>query len=74
MISIYFYCWWVDVVSFQSPLVAPCIHTHTELQMGLIFKPESSPNTAGAQHLFLKPVLGPKTKFTEGVKICATVE
>jgi len=31
MISIYFCCWWVEDVSFQSPLVGPCIHTHTEL-------------------------------------------
>jgi len=31
MISIYFYCWWVEDVSFQSPLVGPCLHTHTEL-------------------------------------------
>jgi len=22
--TIYFYCWWVDDVSFQSPLVSPC--------------------------------------------------
>jgi len=30
MISIYFYCWWVEDVSFQSPLVGPCLHTHTD--------------------------------------------
>jgi len=59
---------------FQPPLVAPCIHINTELQKGVIVKPEPSPNTTGARHLFLKPELGPKAKFTEGVKICATVE
>jgi len=24
-ITIYFHCWWVDDVSFQSPLVSPCM-------------------------------------------------
>ena len=38
MISIYIYCCWVENVSFQSPLVEPCIHTHTELYKGLIFE------------------------------------
>jgi len=28
LISIYFYCWWVEDVSSQSPLVGPYIHTH----------------------------------------------
>jgi len=28
MISIYCYCWWVEDVSFQSPLVGPYINTH----------------------------------------------
>ena len=74
MISIYFYCRWAEDESFQSPLVAPCIHTHTELQKGLILKPEPSPNTAGAWHLLLKPDLCLKAKFTEGVEICATAE
>jgi len=23
--TIYFYCWWVEDVSFQSPLVSPCM-------------------------------------------------
>jgi len=27
-----------------------------------------------ARHLFLKAELGPKAKFTKGVKICATAE
>ena len=31
LISIYCYCWWVEDVSYQSPLVGPCIHTHIEL-------------------------------------------
>ena len=43
MISFYFYCWWVEDVSFQSPLVGPCIHTHIELYKGLTFKPEAAP-------------------------------
>jgi len=64
----------MEDVSFQPPLVVFCIHTHTELQKSLILKPEPRPNTVGARHLFLKPELGPKTKFTEGVKICATAE
>ena len=34
----------------------------------------TSPKTARARHLFLKPDLGLKAKFTEGVKICATAE
>jgi len=28
LISIYFYCGWVEDVCFQSLLVSPCIHTH----------------------------------------------
>jgi len=32
----------------------------------------TSPNPARAQHLFLKPDLGPKAKFTDGVDVCAT--
>jgi len=32
----------------------------------------AKPNPARAQHLVLKPNLGPKAKFTEWVKICAT--
>jgi len=31
MISIYFYCWWVEDVTFQSPFDGPCIHTHIVL-------------------------------------------
>jgi len=37
-------------------------------------KPEPGPSPksqAQTQHLFLKPDLGPKAKFTECVKICA---
>ena len=75
MISICFYCWWVEDISYQSPVVGPCIHTHAELQKGLILKPEPSPSPKPqARHLFLKPYLGLKAKFTEGVKICATAE
>jgi len=45
MISTYFYCWRVeDVPSFQFPLVGPCLQTHTELQKGLILKPEPGPS------------------------------
>ena len=33
-----------------------------------------SPNPARVQHLFLKPDLGVKAKFTKGVEICATAE
>ena len=32
MISICIYCWWMEDVSFQFPLVDPCIHTHRELK------------------------------------------
>jgi len=32
----------------------------------------TSPNLARTRHIFLKPDLGPNTKFTDGVKICAT--
>ena len=32
----------------------------------------TSPNPARARYLFLKPDLGLKAKFTEGVQICAT--
>jgi len=74
MISIYFYRRLVEDVSFQPLLIAYCIHTHTELQKGLILKPEPSPNTAGSRKLVLKPEFGLKAKLTEGVKICATVE
>jgi len=42
MISIYFYCWWVEE-SFQSLLVLSCLNANTELQKGLIFKPEPGP-------------------------------
>ena len=57
MISIDFYCWWLEDASFQSLLVGPCLDAHTELQNGLIFKPEPgpSPYAARARHLFLKP-------------------
>ena len=74
MISIYFYCWWLEDASFQSLLVGPCLDAHTELQNGLIFKPEPgpSPYAARARHLFLKPELGLKAIFTEGVQIFAT--
>jgi len=44
MISLYIYCWWEEDVSFQSPLGGPCIYTHTELQKGLILKPELDPS------------------------------
>jgi len=71
MISIYFYCWWVQDVSFQSTLVVSCIHTHTELWKGLILTPEpgSSPTC-----IFETRCTGLKVKFTEGVKICAIAE
>jgi len=62
----------VEVVSFQSPLVGPCIHIHKELYKGLAFKPEPAP---GRNHKpQLKPDFGLKAKFTQGVKICATAE
>jgi len=55
-------------LSFQSPLIGPCLHTHTALEKGLILKPEiTTPNPARGRHLFLKPDLGQKPKFTEGV-------
>ena len=66
---------------FQSPLVGPCLHTHTELQKGHMLKPEpgASPKSQDRTRiesdiLFLKPNLGLKAKFTEGVKICAIAE
>jgi len=34
----------LDVPSFQSPLVGPCLHTHTEFKKGLILKPERGPS------------------------------
>jgi len=34
----------VEDVFFQSPLVGPCLHTHTELEKGLILKPETGPS------------------------------
>ena len=34
----------------------------------------TSPNPARARHLFLKPDVRPKAKFTQGVKICATAK
>jgi len=81
MISIYFLCWWAEDVSFQSLLVAPCIQTHTRVVKGPRFEdltwPEleiTSRNPAQARHLFLKPNLSSKAKFTEEVKICATAE
>jgi len=40
VISIYFYCWWMEDVSFQTPLAIPCKHSHTKLQKNLILKPE----------------------------------
>jgi len=67
----------VEEVSFQTPLVAPCIHTHTELQKDLILEPEPGPSPksqAQTRHLFLKSDLGLKAKFTERVKTCATAE
>ena len=41
---------------------------------GPLYKPEpeiTNPNPVRAWHLFLKPNLGPKDKFTEWVEICA---
>jgi len=32
----------------------------------------TNPNPAQARHLFFKPDLGPKAKFTQLVKMCAT--
>jgi len=74
MISIYIYCWWVEDVSFQSPLVDSCIHTHTELWKGLILKPEPGRSPKSQAQTRLELDLGPKVKSTDGVKICATVE
>jgi len=31
-------------VSFQSPLVGPCLHTRKELRKGFILKPEAGPS------------------------------
>lgn len=48
---------------------------HADLLTVIILKPQpeiTSQNFARARHLFLKPNLGPKTKFVELVKICAT--
>jgi len=55
MISIYFYCLWVEEVSFQSPLVGPCMHTHTELQKGLILKPEPGPGPKSQARTRIEP-------------------
>ena len=59
---------------FNLPLFGPCINTHTELQAGLILKPEPGSNPGQARHLFLKPDLGLKAKLTEVVKVCTTAE
>ena len=55
MISTYFYCWWVEDVSFQSPLVGPCKHTQAELWNGLILKP--------------KPDTSPKSQAQTGLEL-----
>jgi len=65
----------MEDVLFQSLLVAPHIHTHTELEKGLILKPEPGPSSKSqARHLLLKPNLISNAKFTVEVKICATAE
>ena len=66
-------CWWVENVSFQSPLIGPCLHIHSfgkgpHFEAWTRPEPEiTSPNPARGRHLFWKPNLGLKVKFTEGV-------
>ena len=54
-ISIHFYCWWLQDVSFQSPLDGPCLHTQTELYKGLILKPEPDPSPKSQAQTRLQP-------------------
>ena len=80
----YFTKWFQSIITVGRFSISPCWPLLTyphKVAKGPHFeawtRPEpevTRPNPARARHLFLKPDLGPKAKFTEGVKICATAE
>jgi len=54
VISIYFYCWWMEDVSFQTPFLPPP-YIATQLQKDVILKPESRPSPKSQTRTRLEP-------------------
>jgi len=71
-ISIYIYCWCVEDVSFQSPLIGSA-YIPTQSLKGPHFEVWTGPEleTPQTQHSFLKHDFGTNAIFFEGVKITA---
>jgi len=48
---------------FNLPLFGPCLHTHTELENGLILKPEPVPSPKSQARTGFEPDIYFETRF-----------